>query len=129
MMTEDFDLEFHKDHLCITPGTNNASNSKDTRFWETLAEACASHNCRRMLCEVEIFPNEMTYTEAYFVTRLIAENIPAVKIACFVDGHVSTDLAEFVELTAANRGISIGFFSNRNEAIDWLNGSRKACST
>ena len=120
MMTEDFDLEFNGAYVRIKAGRNGHINLKNTRLWETLADACQRNNCRQVLSEAQIFSIETTYSEGYFVVAMIASAIPAIRIACVVGGHISKDLTDFVALTASNRGISIGFFSKRNEAIDWL---------
>jgi len=120
-MNTNFAIEFCGTyiHVRLTPGYEISSESMN-RLWIDLGEFIRTYNCHRVLAEGLMPSRRMNMAGAFISGEQISQAVSGLLMACFFDGYKADELTEFFKTVARNRGTSIEFFSNRDEALQWL---------
>jgi hypothetical protein len=121
-MSNDFTLEFCEYFINVNhPAKYEITPEGLSRLWKAIGDACKRHNCRRVLSEAQTPPERRLGTTAAFLSAEDAiTSVPGLIMACFFRGYKADDTTEFFKMVAHNRGARIEFFSNREEALEWL---------
>ncbi len=90
------------------------------QYWMEVAAECRRTDCSRVLVEEDI-PEAISMGEAYeLATEIPTLGFSRIKIA-FVDRYADqVELNQFAELVATNRGVNGRFFTQFDEAENWL---------
>jgi hypothetical protein len=121
MMNTNFTMEFCGTyiHVRLTPGYEISSESM-YRLWTDLAAFSRTYECRRVLAE-GLMPNRrMNMAGAFISGEQVAKCVSGLLMACYFQGYTADELTEFFKTVARNRGTSVEFFSDREEAFQWL---------
>lgn len=122
MAPTDFTIDFqgsyirvmHSEHFAITPETVK-------ELWTVIGEACKKYNCKRVFAESPGPPKRsMGIVEAYRSAEAAMEACYGLTVAILHPGYQQDETTDFFKLAAKNRGVRIEFFSDRQEAFQWL---------
>ena len=88
-------------------------------YWSEIAAECGRTGASRVLVEEDI-PDVVSFSDMYRIASELTEMFHEIAIA-FVDRHAEqTELNEFGELVAQNRGVYGRFFTDAAAAEEWL---------
>jgi hypothetical protein len=90
------------------------------RLWTDLAEFIRIYKCRRVLSEGLMPSRRMNMAGAFVSGEQISQSVSGLLMACYFEGYQPDELTEFFKTVVRNRGASIEFFSDREEAMQWL---------
>ena len=121
-MSTDFTLDIHSDYIEIQhPADYQITPESQLRVWAAIGEACKKHHIRRVLTAAPVPPQRNMSTLDAFQSALQAvEAYHGFSMACCFPGYTTDETTEFFKTVAHNRGIRIEFFSNRQDALQWL---------
>jgi hypothetical protein len=57
---------------------------------------------------------------AFISGEQISQSVSGLLMACYFQGYKADELTEFFKTVARNRGTSVEFFSDLEEALRWL---------
>jgi hypothetical protein len=106
-------------HVRLTPGYEISSESM-YRLWTDLAGFIRTCNCHRVLAEGLMPSRRMNMAGAFISGERITQAVSGLMMACYFEGYKADELTEFFKTVSRNRGASIEFFSEREEACRWL---------
>jgi len=121
MSNTNFTMEFCGTyiHVRLNPGYEISSESMH-RLWTDLAGFIHNCNCRRVLAEGLMPSRRMNMAGAFISGEQISQAVSGLSMACYFQGYKADELTEFFKTVSRNRGVSIEFFSDREEACRWL---------
>jgi hypothetical protein len=121
IMNTNFTMEFSGTyiHVRLTPGYEISSESM-YRLWTDLAEFVRKYDCRRVLAEGLMPSRRMNMAGAFISGEQISQSVSGLLMACYFKGYKADELTEFFKTVARNRGTSVEFFSDQEEAFQWL---------
>lgn len=131
-MDASFDVEVHPSYLHIKhpPGFVISADTTDV-VWGRIKELCREHGVTKVLVEAFKPTRQLDTMSAFDSGRILAENLSGLSIAmCFHD-YQFDELSSFFRTVAQNRGVKIEYFSELEEALEWLDvdtGERAAGS-
>lgn len=120
-MFDELSLEFRNDHIYIRHGEGfQISADSMEGFWEYLGELCKQHDCSSVLVEADQ-PKRDIDTVGAFTSGVEAATVaPNLWLAlCFHD-YEPDELSELFRHAARNRGANVEFFSDCDQALNWL---------
>jgi len=121
MMNTSFTMEFCGTYIHVqhAPGYEISPENMN-RLWTDLAGFISKYNCHRVLSEGLMPSRKMNMAGAFISGEQISQTVSGLLMACFFQGYKADELTEFFKTVARNRGTTIEFFSNREEAMQWL---------
>jgi hypothetical protein len=121
-MDTNFTLDFVNDYIRIQPPrTFEITPESQQRMWTVIGEACRKYNCHRVLAESAFPPKRnMTQIDAFKSASQAANASCDLRLACLYPEYKKDETTEFFINAAYNRGVRIEFFSEREEALEWL---------
>ena len=122
MMSAGFTLEYCSDYIWIRhPEGYRITPQSQQRIWTAIGEACRKYNCPRVLAESPAPPQRDMSKQDAFISAMQAANAASeLRLACLFPGYDSDETTEFFITVAYNSGIRIEFFSQREDALEWL---------
>lgn len=116
-----FEVEVSDDLLHIThPPGHVITPESAVRNWELIAMLCRKHRCRKVLVEAYEPKRQLDTIHAFESGRTLAEGLKGLMIAmCFV-GYNFDELSDFFKTVAQNRGATVEFFTDLEQAEKWL---------
>ena len=117
--------------ILLATAAGQASLTETVELGKNVCDAAAKCGLRKVLLDCFAVEGELSVTERFILGKTIVEYCVtrsiAVKVAIIGNSPSVTGLAAEV---AWNRGMMIQTFSERQTAVDWLNGtSSKATAT
>jgi len=117
--------------ILLATAAGQASLTETVELGKNVCSAAAKRGLRKVLLDCLAVEGELSVTERFILGKTIVEYCVtrsiAVKVAIIGNPPSVTGLAAEV---AWNRGMMIQTFSERQTAVDWLNGtSSKATAT
>jgi hypothetical protein len=117
--------------ILLATAAGQASLTETVELGKNVCSAAAKRGLRKVLLDCLAVEGELSVTERFILGKTIVEYCVtrsiAVKVAIIGNSPSVTGLAAEV---AWNRGMMIQTFSERQTAVDWLNGtSSKATAT
>jgi hypothetical protein len=106
-------------HVRLTPGYEISWESM-CRLWTDLAGFIHTYDCHRVLAEGFMPSRQMNMSGAFISGKQVSQTVSGLLMACYFEGYKADELTEFFKTVARNRGTSIEFFSNLEEACQWL---------
>jgi hypothetical protein len=121
IMSTNFTMEFCSTyiHVRLTPGYEISPESM-YRLWTDLAGFSRAYACHRVLAEGLMPSRRMNMAGAFISGEQVSQSVSGLMMACYFDGYKADELTEFFKTVARNRGTSVEFFSDREEAYQWL---------
>src|SRR5688572_1957744 len=119
-MDEAFNIEHRLDHVHVQFGTSYTADPEwQDELWNLLRAFCEGHDTRRVLAE-GVLPAPDRSTVAVVEGAKKAAVIPNLWLAFHFDDFVPTETTELYEVIAASQGVRVRFFTDREQALDWL---------
>jgi len=119
-MDEIFNIEYRGDHVSIRIGPDaQVDEHWQAEYWKRLQEVCEEHGTRRVLVEGYQPKGERTTEEVAEAGQRTAK-IPHLWLAFCLENWKPTAQSELYEAVAASRGVRVKFFSDPDEALNWL---------
>jgi hypothetical protein len=112
-----------RDGVLLATVTGAVSFSEALERWKNVCDAAAERGCGKILFDLLGAYGELSALEKYEVSKTIVEycKIRSMSPTVAVVGKPPT-VTGFGALVASNRGMVIVMFSERQAALDWLNG-------
>lgn len=88
--------------------------------WAELSAMCNKASCNIVLVEAPSPKRRMDTTAAFEVATRIAQIAPGIKLAMVLLDYQTDELTEFFKTVARNRGARVEYFSEKEEALEWL---------
>ena len=119
-MTYQLSIEQKPTHLhVIVTGENTKQNVAS--YLEEICRACEDRGCPRVLVEERLEGPRLATMDVYDLASMSGGRpIPAVKAIAYVDVHTASDMMQFAETVAVNRGFPMKVFPAVAEAEEWL---------
>ncbi len=116
-----FQVEPHDEYLHIThPPGMIISPESTVRNWKMVGALCKEYDKNKVLIEAYKPERRLDTISAFDSGRTLAANLNGLMIAmCFVD-YEFDDLSNFFKTVAQNRGATVEFFNDCDEARAWL---------
>ena len=119
-MEEVFNIEFRKDHINVTIGTDVPSDEDwANEYWSRLQAVCNEHDTSRGLVEGHTPSSERSSEEVVEAGQRTA-TVPHLWLAFCLENWEPTPQSELYETVAASRGVRVKFFTDREHALNWL---------
>jgi hypothetical protein len=93
-------------------------------LWADLSEACERFGCAFALIEAPSMRHKMDTTAVFESGTRLAQIAPGVSVAMVAPDYRADELSEFFKTVARNRGARVEFFTDKQEALDWLVAGR-----
>lgn len=125
-MDEAFTIEHRGDHVHVEFGkAYTADREWMNELWDQLKAVCDEYDTTRVLAEgVLPWPNRpaAAVVEASKKTAMI----PKLWLAFYFEDYVRNSNTELYEAVADSQGVRVKFFTDREQAMNWLraNGSK-----
>lgn len=91
-----------------------------SRLYKAIGEACRQYNCYRVLAEGGALSRKMNMPDAFESGSQIAQSIAGLTMAICLKGYKPDELTTFFKTVARNRGATVEFFQDTDEALKWL---------
>lgn len=115
-----FDISFNGRFVHIRLADNFDINSESMpMLWQATIKACHENKCSLVLSEGRVRSRHLQTSEAYDSGE-VASTVRGLRQACLFYDYKPDKLSEFFKTVAANRGVSIEFFTDRKSALEWL---------
>lgn len=119
MGTMDSEISIQPGYLMVRrPPNYEVSISDEPTELKRISAACKAADCRKVLILGSNTEVRLSTLDVYDLGKEIAKL--GLKIAVVEHHDASNDDVEFLETVAINRGGSLSFFSNEQDARDWL---------
>lgn len=119
-MEEVFSIEFRGDHIHVRIGKDApVDDDLQAEYWNGLRAACKEFDTSRVLVEGYSPKGERETSEVIEAGQRTA-TIPHLWIAYCLKDWEPTEQSELYETIAASRGVRVKFFTDRDEALQWL---------
>ena len=120
-MSTTYTIEFKGNYVHVqNPPDYEITAEGMERLWSDLAEACLKYDCRKVLSEGKSPVRRLKTLDAFSSGTAAAESIPGLLLAVVFEDYVTDQLTSFFKAVALNRGASVEFFSDREQALRWL---------
>ncbi len=126
-MSIDYKIEIKPGYLLLTCEGVFESSLID-QFTDQVIDACKKHKPSNFLIDYCKAEGEMSTMDRYnlslvaakkYLNEKLAGKIPSCRFA-FVGNHPLVDPKRFGETVAVNRGLNVKVFTEKNEALAWL---------
>jgi hypothetical protein len=112
-------FEIRVDYLYVYVEGEHDSYAISHAYWTEVAGECERLGSKRVMVDENIAEG-VSVAEMFQIAAELPEMFSGIAIA-FVDRHADqTELNEFGELVAQNRGVTGKFFVDENSAEQWL---------
>jgi hypothetical protein len=121
-MTYSFIVERKPTYL-HAKGFGEQTEANARQFLIDAYRACVEHNMSSLLLEMCFTGRALSVASAYSVISERSHDGSMLKSIAYVDGnpaHANTEMPEFAELIAKNRGVNVRLFANVAAAERWL---------
>ena len=121
-MSTSFTLDFLDDYIRIQhPEDYEITPESQQQLWVAIGEACDKYNCWRVLAESSAPPKRnMSQVDAFRSAGQAAKASRQLRVALVLQGYCPDETTEFFMNSAYNMGVRIEFFTDREEAMKWL---------
>jgi len=124
-MNHDFTIEFRGTFLYVLHSPGYVINPEsEEAFWMAIIKACKVHKCDRVLREGEGVVRKMAMVDNYQTAKLVSRITRGLRVAIFFKDYEPDELSRFFQTAAANRGVAIEYFNDRDSALRWLGVGR-----
>ena len=114
------EINFRGQYLHITHPDNFVLLPEELDdLWQNLANACKTHDCRKVLNEGNLDFSKIRAYDSYSAGSHAGE-IRGLRMACLFPNYKPDEQSEFFKTVAANRGATIELFTDRDAALKWL---------
>ena len=121
-MSTSFTLEFLGDHIRIQhPDDYEITPESQLQLWTAIGEACNKYGCWRVLAVSQAPPTRnMDQANALRSASQAAKASTKLRVAIVLKGYVPDKTTEFFVNSAYKHGVRIEFFTDLEEAREWL---------
>ncbi len=120
-MSAEFTIDLAGDHVRTRLADGFELTPENvSRHWTALMDFCARHHCWRVLSEATRPRRLLSAIDVYDAGVSIARTGAGLRIACIWEGYTPDDLTAFFQNVTGNRGITVRWFTDRDEALGWL---------
>ncbi len=120
ILTPRYLMEYQGSYVSIRPGYEPADTADDN-WWTLLAEICTANDCYRVLSDTDLCPPASSFSETFDSAAKAAAVLSQVKLAIYFGENLPSESQIFFQTVARNRGLVVELFSQREEALCWLN--------
>ncbi len=125
---KDFIITFRGKYIHVQHAADYIINIESiTRLYKAVGEACQKYKCSRVLAEGGVLSRRMSMTDAFESGSHLAQSITGLTMAICLKGYKADELTTFFKTVARNRGATIEFFQDSDDALRWL-GIQKPAS-
>ncbi len=115
-----FEVQFRDDHVRVELGKSfKVDPQYREALWNVIGEACKRHNSRRVLVE-GILPAGESETSDVIDAGKKTATVPRLWLAFAISDFQPTAQTELYVAIAASRGVRVKFFTDREQALNWL---------
>jgi hypothetical protein len=119
-MNDAFKIEYRDDHVHVQFGESYTPDPDwQNELWNLLRGFCEGHDTRRVLAEGVLPAPDRPAVDVIEAARKAAV-IPNLWLAFHFDDFVPTETTELYEVIAASEGVRVRFFTDREQALNWL---------
>ncbi|MEO6334831.1 MAG: hypothetical protein ABIO91_07585 [Pyrinomonadaceae bacterium] len=119
-MGMEFAVTFRGDHVHVVLSEQPTLEDQLPKdYWATIRKICEEYNCKRVLVEGKAPGGERKPVEVIEAGQRTAA-IPNLWLAFHLENYEPTELSELYEAVAASKGVRVKFFSDADEALNWL---------
>jgi hypothetical protein len=119
-LSTDFEIFFRGSYVHILLAENYEITPQGIeKIWKATAEACRAYNCKKVLSEGKIHSRKLKAWDAYSSGAQTSE-VLGLRQACLFYNYQPDYMSDFFKTVSANRGTTIEFFTNKDEALKWL---------
>jgi len=119
-LSTDFEIIFRGSYIHILLAENyEITPSGVEKMWKATADACRTYNCKKVLSEGNIHSRKLKAWDAYNSSSQASE-VLGLRHACLFYNYQPDDMTDFFKTVSLNRGITVEFFTNKAEALEWL---------
>lgn len=112
-------VQFRENHFSILISDDYSEGCKsEEEVWKTVGELNKKVKCRKVVARLSTADFPDTLIEAYNFGAQACYCVPGIKLAIVCEKH--DDASDFLKIVILNRGGSVEFFSNEEEALRWL---------
>ncbi len=119
-MGMEFAVTFRGDHVHVVLSEQPTLDDQLPKdYWATIRKICEEYNCKRVLVEGKAPGGERKPVEVIEAGQRTAA-IPNLWLAFHLENYEPTELSELYEVVAASKGVRVKFFTDADEALNWL---------
>ena len=119
-MGMEFAVTFRGDHVHVVLSEQpSLDNELPKDYWATIRKICEEYDCKRVLVEGKAPGGERKPAEVLEAGARTAI-VPNLWLAFHLENYEPTELSELYEAVAASKGVRVKFFTNSDEALNWL---------
>lgn len=92
-------------------------------FIKDLVAVCAKEEAKKALVDIRTFKGKIDTLEAFMIPEQYLPELEIRKVlarCAIIDLEENKDRVQFFENVAVNRGFSLRFFTDPDEAVQWL---------
>ncbi|MEO8574818.1 MAG: hypothetical protein ABI481_12695 [Pyrinomonadaceae bacterium] len=116
----EFAVTFRGDHVHVVLSEQPTLDDQLPKdYWATIRKICEEYNCKRVLVEGKAPGGERKPVEVIEAGQRTAA-IPNLWLAFHLENYEPTELSELYEVVAASKGVRVKFFTDADEALNWL---------
>ena len=120
-MSIDITLEFNGKYIHIShPPDYEITPESVKKLWTELSQACRKYNCLKVLAEGYAPKREIRTMDAFDSGSQASQFMPGLTMAICFQEYAPDEITKYFTDVAYNRGAHIKFFTNREEALQWL---------
>lgn len=120
-MDASFELEVHRTYLHIKHPPGFVISPETTgSIWPEIAKLCQQHGVTKLLIEAFKPERKLDTMATFDAGRAVAEITSGLTIAICLHDYEFDDLSTFFKTVVQNRGVKLEFFSNIDDALQWL---------
>jgi hypothetical protein len=121
-MDKGYSLEFNGEyiHIIDDPGFIITIEGVMER-WEAVFEASKKYNSKLVLIEATRPVRELSTFDVFYSGSSFSNlGLFGLKVALCLTDHVIDSKSQFLKTVTSNRGVTISFFDNKENAVKWL---------
>jgi hypothetical protein len=124
MSATDFDITSSSDgDILVVTFTGQSTPSNAHAMTVRYFEIVLGSGLKKVLADIRLLKGRLSLPGTYRLVRdLPVKPIPAGFKTAVLETKELREYARFLETTAANAGVSLRCFSDREEAVSWLRG-------
>ena len=116
----EFAVTFRGDHVHVVLSEQpSLDNELPKDYWATIRKICEEYDCKRVLVEGKAPGGERKPAEVLEAGARTGI-VPNLWLAFHLENYEPTELSELYEAVAASKGVRVKFFTNSDEALNWL---------
>jgi len=119
-MGMEFAVTFRGDHVhVVLSGESEVDAEVASDYWGMLRKICEEYDCKRILVEGVAPGGDRKPVEVIEAGQRTA-TVPNLWLAFHLENYEPTELSELYEAVAASKGVRVKFFTEADDALNWL---------